>query len=180
MPPNSFFREIKLKTLCQDYLPEVHLREVFMGCLRPSMNPQISSVNVCGPWASETLGKAMTPRTHTLPLVLQTRSGHKQAEPTHGLRLGSCPTPQRAESLDPPYHSPTRRGFPCTTLSHTGVAWAEQCGGEEVMWNVTRYSLWGLLRDWGGSLFKGDLCFCFLRNCFTFIYVSFSSYSEII
>lgn len=129
MPPNSFFREIKLKTLCQDYLPEVHLREVFMGCLRPSMNPQMSSVNVCGPWASETLGKAMTPRTRTLPLVLQTRSGHKQAEPTHGLRLGSCPTPQRAESLDPPYHSPTRRGFPCTTLSHTGVAWAEQCGG---------------------------------------------------
>lgn len=174
MPPNSFLGRLILKLFARiiyQFIWEKYLRDAW----GPLWIHRSAVLMFVGPGPLRLWGKLWHLSTCTLPLVLQTRSGgHKLAEPTHGLRLGSCPTPQRAESLDSPYHPSHEEGLSTYhTLTYGGgTSWA--VWGEEVMWNVTQYSV-RAPKGLRWVFISGGLVFLFLEKlvhfhlCFTFI-----------
>lgn len=179
MPPNSFLGRLILKLFARiiyQFIWEKYLRDAW----GPLWIHRSAVLMFVGPGPLRLWGK-LWHLVHVLcPWFCRlAQEVTNSLSPPMASGWEAAPHHRELSPWTPHTTPPMRRGFPRTTLSHMVVARAEQSGGRRSCGTLPS-TLWGLLRDWGGSLFQGDLCFCFLRNWFTFIYVSLSSYSEII
>lgn len=148
-------------------LPGEHSYNTLPGISEVWLIPQSATGNVWGsraPWGYD--GSQTPCPASVLPTVLQTHSGGlRPAEPTHGLKVGSCSRPQRA--VTPDWIAP----LPCAVV-HGGVACADRAvggsHGEHVLTALPSTLYEG---SWGFRWISapGILVFLSLSNCFTLI-----------